>query len=115
MLNEIKILKEVMMLDIKGIEDALGIKLLPEVIEYIQNGNHSFSSGRRTGKTTAYMIRMALRDDCSLNIKDLIRGCHNDEWRDPYYTDWFFREFMTIREQLRVNGFKVIDINGIKE
>lgn len=102
---------------ITKIEKALRIKLYPKQIEYllgtIKEPNYDII--RRTGKTTAFCIKLALSDGIPLNLKkpesfsDAVY-CVGPDHKQRYSKDFFVPEFMKIRERLSECGFKVRDV-----
>lgn len=95
------------------IEKALGIKLFDNVINNLTKDIPIYYNeyNRRRGKTTTFIIKFILENhDKTIRIDDLKRGRYTDEIWDNFYTNWYFNEFINIREKLKCNGFKVIKI-----
>jgi len=99
------------MMVIPHIEKALGLKLYDHQVNYLlDKGN--LLSGRRTGKTLAHCVKLALSDGEPLNMKkpeDFSDGRFLDN-RITYSRDFFRREFMRIRNMLIDYGFIVREI-----
>lgn len=97
---------------ISKIEKALGFKLYPAVIRYLNTNEQYLWSGRACGRTTAYILRLVLQKDMTIELKDLRRGKYTDEIHGPNYNFWFYNEFLKIRSLLMSEGIEVIKING---
>ena len=93
---------------IPKIEKALDIKLYDSQIEDLINNNNTYC-GRRSGKTTIYMVKLALSEGEPLIIHDF-RLWTDRSSNETHYTDWFERQFMMIRQNLNDVGFKVRDV-----
>jgi len=91
---------------IPKIEKALNIKLYNTQIEDLINLKNYYPKGRRSGKTTVYIIRLALSEGEPLQIYNF-RSWTDRLARETNYTSWFEHQFMDIRESLRDNGFAV--------
>ncbi|MEX0083003.1 hypothetical protein AB2T90_11270 [Clostridium butyricum] len=62
-------------------------------------------------KITDFVVKFILENsNKTIKLIDLKRGNYNDKKWDHFYTDWYFNEFINIREKLKCNGFKVIKI-----
>lgn len=96
---------------IPHIENALGLELYDHQVNYLLDKGELLS-GRRTGKTLAYCVKLALSDGEPLNMKK--PEDFSDGWalgnRITYSRDFFRREFMRIRNMLIDYGFKVREI-----
>jgi len=93
---------------ITEIEKSLGIKLYKTQIEDLIN-NDAIYNGRRNGKTTVYIIKLALSKGEPLEIHEF-RYWTDRRSDETNYTSWFQTQFMRIREALRDSGFIVRDI-----
>lgn len=96
--------------DIPKIEKALGIKLFPLVIKYLTTNEKVLFNGRILGRTTAYIIKLALCKNREITLYDLRVGKYNDLYYGPQYNMWFTREFLKIRDLLKDEGFQVIKL-----
>lgn len=95
---------------ISKIEKALGFKLYPAAIRYINTDEQYLWYGRACGRTTAYILRLVLQKDMTIELKDLRRGTYADEIHGPSYPFWFYNEFLKIRSLLMSEGIEVIKI-----
>lgn len=92
---------------IPHIERAMGFELYGYQKRYLLNSGQLLG-GRRTGKTTAKCIELALSDGEPLDIKrPHLFSDRNDRW---YAHTHFIGEFMRIRARLKLYGFPVRDI-----
>lgn len=90
------------------IEQALDLKLWENQINYLCKGSF-LTYERRSGKTVAYCIYLALSQGEPLNIKrpwEFADGNHG--WR--YAAGYFRNEFLRIRGLLERRGFPVREI-----
>lgn len=93
------------------VEEALGFKLYPMVIQYLTTDNIiGISWGRKTGKTIAYTIALALKKDKEVSLSNLKRGMHADIRCESDYGKWYAKEFMRIRKLLQEKGLEVIKV-----
>lgn len=91
---------------IPQIEAALGLKLYPSQISYLV-GDFIFCGGRSTGRTTAYMIKLALSEGEPLTTNLKYGGnLIPDGYHGPRYYDWFRKEFLEVHRKLTEYGFK---------
>jgi hypothetical protein len=96
---------------IPHIENALGFKLHEHQVNYLlDKGN--LVGGRRTGKTVAYCIKLALSDGEPLDLKKPEEFA--DGWSLPnhnrYARSFFRNEFMKYRQILKDYGFPVREV-----
>lgn len=91
------------------IEKALGFKLYPPAIRYINTDEEYMWSGRACGKTIAYMLKIILQKDRTINLKD-IGSKHLDSIHNRNYPTWFRHEFMKIRNSLKIEGIEVVRV-----
>lgn len=94
------------------IEKALGFELYEPQKEYLLDEDRYKlrSSGRNTGKTTAYCIRLALSEGEPLDLRK--PWMFSDDWgvvsdTKQYARQFFRRFFMDIRDKLKESGFPV--------
>ena len=66
--------------------------------------------GRKSGYTTAYMVKLALNKEIEIKLTDLKRGKYSDEIHGDSYDAWFYREFIEVRELLSSVGLNVVKI-----
>lgn len=98
---------------IPKIEEALGFKLYPAVIEYITTGNYNFINTRKQGKTIAYMLNQILGKQYTyIEMKDLKS---TNKYTDiinpkPYYNRMYFKMFMDCYSKLEKAGFNVVKL-----
>lgn len=92
------------------IEKALGFKLYPAAIRYLNTNEQYIWYGRACGRTTAYILRLVLQKDMTIELKDLRNGKYADEIHGPNYPFWFYNEFMKIRRLLKNEGIEVIKV-----
>lgn len=99
---------------IPHIEKALGFKLYKKQIKVLINDDWSdFIPGRRQqGRTTAHMIRLALSKN-KLHIDKF--NHYTDGFHGPSYIGWYRYEFMELRDRLKRNGFKVVDVISLND
>lgn len=103
-----KITKEV----IPFIEKAMGFELYEHQKNYLlERGN--LKSGRATGKTVAYCIKLALSDGEPLNLSRLENFSDFGDGTVRYARQFFKGEFIKIRNILKEHGFPVREIRGI--
>ncbi len=95
---------------IPWIEKALGFELYPEVIQYLTTKEECEWIGRKSGRTTAHILKLALDKDKVINLSDLKKGKYNDEVRNLTYNSWFTNEFLYIGNLLAAEGFEVIKV-----
>lgn len=99
---------------IKGIEEALELKLLPFQIHYIIGQSNTLGSTRASGRTTAYCIKLALSEGEPLNLRETETFAdmrHFPVHQHMTYSRSFFRNvFMDIRGKLEEYGFKVREV-----
>lgn len=87
----------------------MGIKLYEHQVNYLlDKGN--LKVGRRTGKTVAYCIKLALSEGNPLNMKTPDEFSDYGDGSVRYARDFFRGEFLMIRDKLRHYGFPVRDI-----
>lgn len=97
------------------VEKALGIKLYDEQIAYILHDGPYWFGGRRTGKTLAYCVKLALSEGAPLNasepwnISDPDCGAPENKYN---YARWFRRFFLDIWHSLKDAGLPVREINA---
>lgn len=93
------------------IEKALNFKLYPDVVNYLVNGT-PMPPDRRSGRTTAYIIRLALSDGGPLDYSKPWK--YSDGWElrnhKEYAVTFFLKEFLYIGQRLKDYGFKVREI-----
>lgn len=108
--------KEVLILEINEqviprIEKAINLKLYDHQKNYLMDKG-SLTGGRRTGKTIAYCVKLALTDGEPLDLRT--PEDFADEWSLPdhrAYARRFFRnEFMKYRQLLKDYGFPVREV-----
>lgn len=101
---------------ISEIETALGIKLYDHQKAYLLGKSNALLLDRKTGKTVAYCIKLALSEGPPLNIdrpEDFSdrQGMPNNRT----YAKLYFRDiFMEIRSKLEKQGLPVRGIEGFK-
>jgi hypothetical protein len=101
------------MYTILHIESALGLKLYDNQKRYLMD-EAGLVGGRRTGKTTAYCIKLALSEGEPLNMDKPEEFADGWELGDQrrYAKAYFRRAFLDIREALKGAGLPVRDIKG---
>lgn len=92
------------------IEKALGFKLYPLVIDYLNNKECEFN-GRMSGLTTAYILKLLLQKD-TIKLRD-IGTKYIDSIHGTHYPSWFKHEFMNTWNLLISNGIEVAKIEYI--
>lgn len=89
------------------IQKALGLTLWENQIHYLAYGTF-LDHGRRTGKTTACCIKLALSKGEPLDMRR--PETFSDGWYRGSYPQYFKREFLEIRSKLKQHGFPVREI-----
>lgn len=96
---------------IPHIEKAIGFKLYEHQVNYLLDKG-GLTGGRRTGKTVAYCVKLALSDGEPIDLRKPEN--YADEWSLPdhkRYAKTFFRdEFMRYRQMLKDYGFPVREV-----
>ena len=93
------------------IEKALGFKLYPLVIDYLNNKECDFI-GRKSGLTTAYILKLLLKKNETIKLRDIGKR-YIDSIHGTHYPSWFKHEFMKTRDLLMSNGIEVIKIEYV--
>jgi len=101
----LKITEEV----IPHIEKALGIKLYEHQVNYLLDKG-PVQSGRRTGKTLAYCVKLALSDGEPIDLKNLEKFSDFGDGSIRYARGLFKNCFMEIREKLKDYGLPVREV-----
>ena len=103
---------------IRRIEHALGFSLYEDQIKYTLGEilTPNYDPYRRTGKTTAYCIKLSLSDGPALDIRKphtfsdaMYSGLDMVDGR-RYSKSFFLPYFLRIRDRLSYHGFRVRDI-----
>ena len=96
-----------------AVEKVLDIKLYELQRKYILGQCDYWYGARRSGKTSAYCIKLALSDDEPLNIRKAYSFC-DDDYGCPSnklnYSRWFLDRFMEIWSKLKDAGFPVREV-----
>lgn len=98
---------------LRAVEKVLDIKLYDDQMNYLLNDGDYWFGGRRSGKTTAYCIKLALSDEQPLDMSAPYEWCDEDcgsPTSKRRYSIWFRDHFLDIWTALRDAGFKVRDI-----
>ena len=95
------------------IEKALGFKLYPNVIQYLNEDIDWIWEGRKTGRTTAYILKLVLRKDKIISLND-IGNTYIDAILNRNYPSFFRHEFIKIRKILMSEGIQVIGVTDGK-
>lgn len=91
------------------IEKALDIRLYPEQTEYLlHNGSYWFGN-RRSGKTLAYSVKLALSEGEPINMEKPLDFC--DSPHIIKYSLWFRSFFLKIWQQLKFAGLPVRELS----
>lgn len=93
------------------IEQALEVKLHDHQIKYLVD-DMSLTTGRRSGRTFAYCIKLALCEEATFNVK------RPEEFADDvglsshtiYARSFFIDQFLDIRKRLQDYGFTVAEV-----
>ena len=87
---------------------ALGLKDPSNVRDFIVNGKCGLI-GRRTGRTTAHILRLILFSDEPINLDKLIDYC--DHPKAPHYAKYYFRDLLLdIHGKLKHAGIPVVEL-----
>ena len=99
---------------LKKVEEAMGFELYDFQKKYILCESNWLGHERRSGRTTAYCIRLALSTGEPLDMKR--PGKYSDmPHLGPHYNLGFFRHyFMDIYYKLKDHGFIVRELSQIK-
>lgn len=96
------------------IQTALGMELYEGQKQYLLNGGAYWFGDRRSGKTLAFCIKLALSEGEPLNMKEPENFCDSDYGfinnKRRYASSYFKRMFLDIREKLKNSGFTVREI-----
>lgn len=92
---------------VKKIEKALGFTLFPWQIDFIMERDAQIPTGRRSGRTTAFILRLLLRDETPLRAGDIVT---DGEQYGQQYKQIFMWEMKKIRGQLIKGGIPVRQI-----
>ena len=93
---------------IQLVEKALGITLYYDQIQYIRHGIDGFLY-RRSGKTTAYIVRLLLTEGPSIKKREV--GKFSDMKHLQHYSNTFFiDEVRKIKDKLDAVGLKTREI-----
>lgn len=93
------------------IEKCLNFKLYDHQKAYLL-GTGALTGGRRTGKTVAYCVKLALSsgEPLNLNKPEEFADMWNLPHRNVYSRNFFRDEFVGIRNMLKDYGFEVRDV-----
>jgi hypothetical protein len=94
---------------IPHIEKAVGLKLYEHQKNYLISNNH-MGIGRGTGKTVAYIIKLALSEGEALNMRRPHEFSDYGDGSRQYASYFFRREFMKYWEMLKDYGFSVREV-----
>lgn len=83
-----------------AVEKALNIKLFNAQKKYLLSDAYCFSLGRRTGKTLAHCIKLALSDGPPINLRLMERYSDYGNGTVSYARGFYRQQFMHIWEQL---------------
>lgn len=93
------------------IEKAVGFELYEHQLNYLlDKGN--LISGRATGKTVAYCIKLALSEGEPLNLNRPENFSDYGDGSTRYARQFFRGEFLKIRNMLKEHGFPVREVIG---
>ena len=91
---------------IKKIEDIFGFCLYEWQKAYLEEKNgYSFNTGRATGKTFIYCLKLLISDGEEITRNDLMKW-YVDERHGANYPKWFANYCMEINQKLIDNGIK---------
>lgn len=100
---------------IKKAEKIMGIRLYDWQREYIKEGSSSrIPQGRRTGRTTAHMLRQLLEDNAPIEVRLPNLRMITDEEHGREYERIYFHDFLKLREMLVAGGMKIREIKVIR-
>jgi hypothetical protein len=103
---------------IDKVQKALNLKLYDWQIDYILEKPRVLDmriTGRRTGKTLAYIIKLLFTDSKPIRAYDFKEIEDYSDWycitnradrKEPHYTHWFRRYLKDIYTELKINGLK---------
>ena len=92
---------------IRDVEKALGITLTPQQVYYVAVGEW-----RRSGKTTAHIIRLLMQEGEPLDLRssDEINKILDEHGFGPYYKSFFKGEIKKIHKGLIEKGVQVREV-----
>jgi len=96
-----------------AVEKILEIKLYDLQRKYILGQGGYWYGARRSGKTLAYCIKLALSDGEPLNTRKAYSFCDDDYGNSSNivsYSKWFLSRFMEIWSKLKDAGFPVREV-----
>lgn len=94
---------------IPHIEKAVGFTLRDHQINYLLDKG-PLASGRNTGKTVAYCIKLALSDGVPLDMERPFEFSDYGDGSRSYAYKFFRNEFMKYRGMLKDYGFPVREV-----
>ena len=95
------------------IEKTLNITLYEGQRRYLLNDGDYWFGGRKSGKTMAYCIRLALSDGDPINLVRPVEYIDSDfgpPGNESKYSYWFRRFFMNVWQPLKDAGFPVREV-----
>lgn len=112
---------------LKKIEHALDIKFQGWQSDYILDIPRVLdmrNTGRGTGKTTIYIIKLLFSDEKPIRAYDLEEMAEKSDWycvtdtynrKDPHYTKWFREKLRDIYDKLEEKGLNPRPVFFTKE
>lgn len=91
---------------IPHIEKAIGFNLYDHQVDYLLDKGR-LQSGRRTGKTAAYCIKLTLSNGKPLDMKRLSEFSDFGDGSYRYINNFFKKDLMGYRDMLKDYGFPV--------
>lgn len=91
---------------IPTIEAALGFKLYDWQRSYLLGEEHVMPNGRKTGRTTAYIVKILLTNPEPIDIK--LEAMKYKDHKEVRYTQFFRNEVYRIDEKLATVGLDTV-------